>query len=57
VSWRKRDHKWETKIQVSGKTIHPGAFKRIELAAWMYDLMALKYHGEFALLNFPECLL
>jgi hypothetical protein len=57
VSWRKRDHTWETKIQVNGKTLHPGAFKRIDFAAWMYDLAALKHHGEFALLNFPECLL
>ena len=57
VSWHKSKRKFETKIQVNGKTIHPGAFKRIDFAAWMYDLVALKYHGEFALLNFPECLL
>jgi hypothetical protein len=54
VSWRKRDEKWETKIQVNGKTIHPGAFKRIDFAAWMYDVAAVKYHGKFAVVNFPE---
>ena len=57
VSWHKGKQKFETKIQVNGKTLHPGSFKRIDFAAWMYDLVALKYHGEFALLNFPECLL
>jgi hypothetical protein len=25
VSWRKRDEKWETKIQINGRTLHPGA--------------------------------
>jgi hypothetical protein len=57
VSWCKRTRKWQVSIHTKSKTIHLGQFDNRELAAWVYDEAAMKYHGEFASLNFPECLL
>lgn len=51
VSWNKRYKKWEAKIRVNGKPVHLGYYSIIEDAARAYNTAAIKYHGEFAVLN------
>ena len=45
---------WRATIKMNGKRIHLGYHKDEERAARAYDAAALKYHGEFANLNFPS---
>ncbi len=45
--------RWMAKICVDGKTHWLGCYATEEEAAKAYDKGALKYHGEFAKLNFP----
>lgn len=45
---------WMAKIIVMGRQIYLGSFRDIEDAARAYDVAALKYHKEFAILNFPK---
>ena len=45
---------WCARITVDGKTISLGFFPDKEAAARAYDAAAIKYHGEFACLNFPH---
>ena len=51
VSWHKRDKKWVSRIKISGKLIHLGNFDDIKDAAKAYNEAAIKYFGEFAVLN------
>jgi hypothetical protein len=54
VSFKKRDNNWAARINYKGKTISLGRFGSELDAAKAYDLAAVKYHGEFARLNFSE---
>ena len=56
VFWYKRDRKWAARIKVKDKygwesRIHLGHFKNEKDAALAYNIVAIKYHGEFAYLN------
>jgi len=54
VSFNKNRQKWTAHIQYNGKTIFLGRFTSEVEAARVYDRAAIKYHGEFACLNFTE---
>lgn len=54
VSWCKRDLVFRATIKVEGAYITLGRFKDPVQAAEAYDKAALKYHGEFANLNFKD---
>jgi len=54
VHWHKNHKKWLARITFEKKTIHLGYFRSETEAARAYDRAAMKYHGEFASLNFPE---
>ena len=54
VFWAKHANKFSAKIGNSGRLIHLGYFGDPSEAARAYDDAARKYHGEFAVLNFPE---
>lgn len=53
VSWSKQFGKWETYIAVNKRRKHLGLFDDPVKAARVRDWAALKYHGEYAYLNFP----
>ncbi len=55
VSWKAYRDYWEVCIKVKGQYIYLGHFKDEIEAAKAYNVAALKYFGEFALLNvIPE---
>ena len=51
--WQEGRRKWNVKITVDGKKIYIGSFHEQIDAAKAYDAAAMKYHGQFAGLNFP----
>jgi hypothetical protein len=54
VSQAARSNKWRAQIRANGRSIHLGMFGHKVDAAKAYDAVAKKYHGEFAVLNFPD---
>jgi len=54
IYWRKKTGRWEVRIMFEKKAIHLGRFRSEIDAARAYDRGAMKYHGEFACLNFPQ---
>lgn len=51
VWWHKKNRKWIASIGYRREIIYLGSFVDEKEAATMYNEAALKYHGEFALLN------
>ncbi len=54
VRFRKERGRWSAQITINGKTFWLGSYDNEIDAARAYDRAAMKYHGEFAKLNFPE---
>ena len=54
VKWSKRSNKWQVAIGINGTRIHLGYYENKHVAAKVYNDAALKYLGEFALLNIIE---
>ena len=54
VYWIKKDKKWGMSIKAGNKRIYKTNFKTEKEAALKYNELALKHHGEFAVLNIIE---
>jgi hypothetical protein len=53
VHWRSSSQKWRVEITAAGRKTYIGTFHDEVRAAKAYDRAAEKYHGQFAVLNFP----
>lgn len=49
-----RSGKWRARIMIHGKIVCSGTLDAADEAAAAYDELALLYHGDFAVLNFPH---
>ena len=54
LTWYKRQKRWAVRIMVDRKSKFIGYFDNEIDAAKAYDTAARKYHGAFAVLNFPH---
>jgi hypothetical protein len=54
VFWSKKNRNWNAAIHANKKLRHIGCYASAEEAAKAYDRCALKYHGQFAHLNFTH---
>ncbi len=54
VHWNKKLKKWAAQITSNKKSHHLGYFHDEIKAAKAYDVAAIKYHKDFAVLNFPN---
>lgn len=54
LSWQKGQGKWSVRLQANGEHRSFGVFQDEREAAKAYDEAARKYHGEFAVLNYPD---
>lgn len=54
INWSEQTGKWQATITFEKKRISLGYFRSEIDAARAYDGAAIKYHGEFASLNFPQ---
>ena len=54
VFYDKKWNKWKVYISFKNKKVWVGQFDSAEEAARAFDRMAIKLHGDFAILNFPR---
>jgi hypothetical protein len=54
VTWSKHVRKWRVRVHINYGYKSIGYFKDEIEAAKAYDTAAKKYHGDFAVLNFPH---
>ena len=52
VCWYRSTNKWTAQIMINGKRKRIGYFKSERVAAYAYDIFALKHYGEYANTNF-----
>lgn len=53
VSYNRGCRKWAAKVRVGGRSLTIGVYHTAEEAARVVDAHAIRYQGEFAVLNFP----
>jgi len=51
VSWSKQNGNWRAQIRLNTKKINLGGYDNQEDAAKAYNEAAIKYHGDFAIIN------